>query len=237
LQVTLLAKDSALHDAADGTQKGSGLSIEQVDAALKKHEAFEKVVQAQDEKFTSLQVHGEKLVQQSHFDSANIAKKMDEVERQRRRIKELTAHRRNRLEQLFLDAQFNRDVDEAQLWIAEKLKSLESPDLRAENVTSLEDKVKKLKKHQAVLAEIRSHEPRMKQIMDNGTRLLANSVDGSTDVKRNLEQLHAAWKALLRLSRTLSKGFEEAQDILDFNSHVEKAESWIKEKVLVRKNH
>ncbi|CAG0913206.1 unnamed protein product [Notodromas monacha] len=232
-EVALNATDAFYHDSADGSHRRDPLSIEQVDSALKKHEAFEKVVLAQDDKFSSLQMHGEKLVQQCHFDSPNISKKMEEVEVQRRKIKELTASKRYLLEQLLLNAQFNRDVEEAQIWIGEKLKSLESPELKAETVTSLEDKVKKLKKHQAVQAEIKSNEPRMKQIMENGDILLKNSVDGSTDVRRNLDQLRSAWKALLRLSRSLSKGFEEAQDILDFNSHVEKAESWIKEKELM----
>ena len=53
-------------------------------------------------------------------------------------------------------------------WIDEKSKKLEKEVGKTE-VTSLEDKIKKLQKHQAFQAELVAHEGKIKSIQQNGT--------------------------------------------------------------------
>ncbi|KAF4524013.1 hypothetical protein B566_EDAN006308, partial [Ephemera danica] len=74
-----------------------GASVEEVSNAARKHDEFEKLLGAQDEKFTALQEHSEKLVAQNHFDSSNIAARLRAVQARR-----------------------------AAVWIAEKQKALET---------------------------------------------------------------------------------------------------------------
>lgn len=52
------------------------------------------------------------------------------------------------------------------MWIDEKVNHLEAA--RTKDVTSFEDKVKKLQKHQAFMAELQAHESRIKEITENG---------------------------------------------------------------------
>lgn len=56
-----------------------GQSVEVVDAQVKKHDAFEKLINTQEEKVAALQEHGSKLVEQNHFDSERIGRRMNEV--------------------------------------------------------------------------------------------------------------------------------------------------------------
>lgn len=54
---------------------------------LKKHLAFENVVEAQEEKLEVLKLHGAKLIEQNHFYSPNIKTHIDDVAGRRAKVK------------------------------------------------------------------------------------------------------------------------------------------------------
>jgi hypothetical protein len=83
-----------------------------VDVAVKKHEAFEKLLTTQEEKVLALQEHGDKLLAQNHFESGVIARRLGEVVQRRAKVHELCAARKQRLEDALHHAQFVRDVAE-----------------------------------------------------------------------------------------------------------------------------
>ena len=225
---------------------------------MKKQEAFDKLIAAQDEKLVALQEHGAKLVHQNHFDSSAIQKKLEEVVRKRRHVRDLAARRKQHLADELLYAQFCRDKSEvsvlglvlvrtllrikkiviclyvhplkAMAWIDEKCKRLESESQTAESVTSLEEKIKKLQKHQAFEAELAAHEPMIKGIQVKGDQLLKKKHSSSREIQHQLDELKQAWNRLQAESQSRSRGLEEAQDILEFNSQVEKVEQWIRDK-------
>lgn len=140
-----------------------GMSVEEVDTQVKEHNEFEKLLLTQDDKLVALQEHGSKLLAQHHFESRLIAKRLDEVIQRRGRIRELCNGRRARLEAGLLHAQFVRDVAEAESWIGERQKKLEAEASKGQ-VSSLEDKIKKLQKHQAFQAELAANQSRIEEI-------------------------------------------------------------------------
>lgn len=73
------------------------------------------------------------------------------------------------MEDALLYAQFIRDVRDANMWIDEKANHLDADRLKGD-VTSFDDKVRKLQKHQAFLAELQAHECSIKEITDKGER-------------------------------------------------------------------
>ncbi|XP_015429631.1 PREDICTED: spectrin beta chain, non-erythrocytic 5 isoform X2 [Dufourea novaeangliae] len=209
-----------------------GDSVEEVDAQVKKHSEFEKLLVTQEEKLTALQEHGDKLLAQNHFDSPTIGKRLSEVVQRRTRIRNLCDTRRRRLEAGLLHAQFVRDVAEAESWIGEKQKKLDAEASKGE-VSSLEDKIKKLQKHQAFQAELAANQSRIEEIKAKGETLLAQKHPASAEIRQQLEHLHASWKKLLLESENRGRGLEEAQDILEFNNQVEKIEAWIRDKEMM----
>lgn len=140
-----------------------GVSVEEVDEQVKKHNEFEKLLVTQEEKLLALQEHGHKLLSQNHFDSPTIARRLEEVMQRRSYIRGLCNAKKIRLEASLLHAQFVRDVGEAESWIGEKRKKLEAEALKGE-VSSLEDKIKKLQKHQAFQAELAANRVRIEEI-------------------------------------------------------------------------
>lgn len=216
-----------------GTEVGT--TVEEVDANVKKHEAFEKLLATQDEKLQTLEQHGAKLVQQNHFDSPTIRKRMSQVAARREHVKELSLTKRCKLSEGLLLAQFRRDAAEAEAWVASRRKQLEAQEAspQAGTVVSLEDKVKQLQKHQAFQAELAAHEGNIIAIRQKGETLLEKRHVASGEVREQLEHLLGLWKDLLEALRRRGKGLEEAQGMLDFESQVDKAEAWIRDKELM----
>jgi spectrin beta len=146
LDLQFFSRDAKQIESTCNTQEAAllgtdlGSTAEEVMAQFKKHEAFDKLVQAQDERLALLMEHGDKLIGQNHFESQWIMKRVAEVTVRRNRVKELSNSRRNRLRDALLYAKFVRDVSEADDWIEERQKQLDVEAALGE-VTSLEDKV------------------------------------------------------------------------------------------------
>ena len=85
-----------------------GETIEQVEANLKSHEAFQNLINQQEDKVFSLREHADKLINQKHFDKDNIRSKLVEVLEKRENIVTLCTHKLNLLKLNLLHAQFNQ---------------------------------------------------------------------------------------------------------------------------------
>jgi hypothetical protein len=83
-----------------------GSTIEEVEAHLKAHDAFQNLVAGQEEKVASLRDHADKLVRQKHFDAATIAAKLAEIQEKRSAVAELCTHKTNLLNLNYLYAKF-----------------------------------------------------------------------------------------------------------------------------------
>ncbi|BET01245.1 Spectrin [Nesidiocoris tenuis] len=208
-----------------------GDSVDEVTVHVKKHDAFEKLFATQEDKVALLNEHGCKLLAQNHFESRLISKRLTEVNQRRATVGELCVARRDKLDCALLFAQFKRDVAEAESWIGEKSKKLEM-EAKAE-VSSLEDKIKKLQKHQAFQAELAANRGRITAIQEKGQLLLAKKHKSSREIQEALDHLFASWHGLLKESENRGRGLEEAQDILEFNNQLEKIEAWIRDKEMM----
>ena len=85
----------------------------------------------------------------------------------RAQIAQLSADRRQKLDDSLLFSQFNRDYSESQGWIEDRLKIV--TDDSFSQVVDLHDKMRKLQKHQAFEAEIMANAPRIKNIKEVGS--------------------------------------------------------------------
>lgn len=209
-----------------------GISVEEVNAQVKKHNEFEKLLVTQEEKLIALQEHGDKLLAQNHFDSPTIRNRLNQVVQRRVKVRDLCEIKRRKLEASLLHAQFIRDVGEAESWIGEKQKKLEAETCKG-NVSSLEDKIKKLQKHQTFQAELAANQSKVEEIKAKGETLLLQKHPASLEIKQQVDILNYSWKKLLYESGNTGRGLEEAQDILEFNNQVEKIEAWIRDKEMM----
>ena len=148
-----------------------GLTVEEVDQNLKKHEAFEKVFNTSSEKVETLSESGIKLIKQNHFESDLIKTKLEEILEKRSKVKEICFQRRQRLNSALILAQFRRDAVEAENWIENKAKQLDSQKQDIKHVNSLEEKIKQLQKHQSFQLELQSNAVNIKSIKQKADQL------------------------------------------------------------------
>ncbi|XP_055911888.1 spectrin beta chain, non-erythrocytic 5 isoform X2 [Eupeodes corollae] len=215
------------------TSSDFGQTVEDVQNQIKKHDEFERVIQTQEDKVALLQDHGRKLIEQRHYDSANIQGILTGVLQRRQRVKDLCERRHYKLEDALLYAQFVRDCAEAQSWISEKKKKLEADGANYSEVSNLDEKIKKLQKHQAFQAEIAANQGRIKEIQETGLILIGKQHESSPEIKQAIESVVSAWKSLLEELDNRGRGLEEAQDILEFNNQLDKIEAWIRDKEMM----
>uniref|UniRef100_A0A1B0AD16 Spectrin beta chain, non-erythrocytic 5 n=1 Tax=Glossina pallidipes TaxID=7398 RepID=A0A1B0AD16_GLOPL len=210
-----------------------GQTVEDVQNQIRKHDEFERLIQTQEEKVALLEEHGRKLIEQRHYDSANIQTILQGVLSRRQKVKDLCAVRRYKLEDALLYAQFVRDCAEAESWISEKKKKLEADAGNYAEVSNLDEKIKKLQKHQAFQAEVSANQVRIKEVQEKGLILLSKQHECSSEIKQGIERVVSAWKSLLDELDNRGRGLEEAQDILEFNNQLDKIEAWIRDKEMM----
>lgn len=97
----------------------------------------------------------------------------------------------------------------------------------------MEEKIKKLQKHQAFQAELAANESRIQEIRDKGSMLIEKHHHASAEVKEQMKDLLARWLHLLKESDIRGRGLEEAQDMLEFNNQLDKIEAWIRDKEMM----
>ncbi|XP_075989206.1 spectrin beta chain, non-erythrocytic 5 kst [Anticarsia gemmatalis] len=221
----------AAQEAALSTEVSQTSSVEEVDNQLKKHEAFEKLLATQDDKLATLNSHGDKLLQQNHVESQRIATELQQINDRRKKLYESASARRALLVRTRARAQFARDAAEARGWVADKLAKLAAEHQHGE-VTNLEDKIKKLQKHQAFTAELGANKARLQEV-----QALAEQLRPDDEVEQQLQQLQGDWQRLQQATDQRGRGLEEAQDILEFNQHLDKIEAWIRDKEMMVQAH
>ena len=86
--------------------------MEQVEALLRKHEAFQKVVDNQGEKLEAITQQGNTLVDSKHFEAPMIKKTVQEVTARRKNIQDQSNRKQNSLADSLLYQQFCRDESE-----------------------------------------------------------------------------------------------------------------------------
>ncbi|KAG5890886.1 hypothetical protein JTB14_002826 [Gonioctena quinquepunctata] len=64
-------------------------TVDEVTNQFKKHEAFEKVMNLQDKNLEALQLSGTKLLNQNHFESDQISRRLEEIHAKRKRVHQL----------------------------------------------------------------------------------------------------------------------------------------------------
>ena len=227
----ILATTTAQEIALSNTECGS--TIEEVEAHLKAHDAFQHLVAQQEEKVASLREHADKLVRQQHFDTETIQTKLQEVVEKRAAVAKLCTHKTNFLNLNFLYAKFIQDATEEMTWMEEKKRKLVSENKAESSSSDLPGKIKLLQKHQALQAEIERHKPQITEVCTKGNRLVTKNHENAPEIKASLNSLVRSWEELQHESNLISRGLEEARGILDFNNEVSKIEAWIREKELL----
>lgn len=139
-------------------------SLASVEDLIKKHESFEKTFEAQGNKIEQLEVFGGELLQNDHYDSEGIRRRLKVVTDKRDNLKNKAKVRARTLDESKSLQQFLRNVYEVEGWISEKLQVACDESYR--DPTNLQSKIQK---HGAFEAEVLANSGRVTAVTHEGT--------------------------------------------------------------------
>ena len=111
------SRENALRE--DGGKNGP----ESVEAAIKRHEDFDRAIGAQEEKIGNLQTFANSLIVNGHYDEANVRDRIDSVLKRWHKLRQALLDHRAKLGESQTLQDFSRDADEVEAWIMEKLQA------------------------------------------------------------------------------------------------------------------
>uniref|UniRef100_A0A158QA40 Spectrin beta chain n=1 Tax=Enterobius vermicularis TaxID=51028 RepID=A0A158QA40_ENTVE len=223
----ITAKKSTLRQAEVGG------SVDMVEGQIKKLDTFQKSLSTLDSRVVALQNTAKQLTAARNMESSKIHQLIKEVEDALSGLYHDVDRRRISLGDALKLARFNSDATEMEGWIDEKKKRIQIETERQAKLTSIEDKMKRLQKHQALEAELAANAPRIEQIRRDARELSSKSALDARDVIARSEAVLKKWGELVTMSQEQSNALEEARDLLNFNQLVEKILSWIRERELL----
>ncbi|VDM71397.1 unnamed protein product, partial [Strongylus vulgaris] len=134
-------------------QLAVGGSVADVEGQQKRLDTFAKALSTLDERTKALDRTANELIAKNHMEKNNIEISKKKVHDALSLLHNDVEQRHLLLNDAFMVATFDRDVADTEAWIDDKLKSIRLEKERQGQCTTIEDKMKRLQKHQALEAE------------------------------------------------------------------------------------
>lgn len=200
-----------------------GSSLDDVEAILKRHTDFENSLGAQDKILKNFSEGADKLIRNNHYDANYIAERRDQVLLRRERVKDLAQKRRNALQASKDFQKFSADVDDLNVWLADKAKI--AGDESYKDLTNLP---RKLQKHKAFERELRANEGQLRTVNKEGEALIKTN-NRAEEVTSMLAAVNQKWKDLNQSSLEKGRRLEQASLQREHNRNIEDAKSKLEE--------
>ncbi|XP_060526882.1 spectrin alpha chain isoform X2 [Cylas formicarius] len=197
-----------------------------VELLIKKHEDFDKAINAHEEKIAALQTLAGQLIDRGHYASRAIGDKRDQVLDRWRHLKDALIEKRSKLGESRTLQQFSRDADEIENWIAEKLQlATEESYKDPANIQS------KHQKHQAFEAELAANADRIQSVLGTGHNLIEKKQCAGSEeaVRRRLESIADQWEFLTQKTTEKSMKLKEANKQRTYIAAVKDLDFWLGE--------
>ena len=174
-------------------------NLEQAESLMKKHEALLTTMDANDDKINGVLNFAERLLQEEHFASEKITKKMEEISERRNKNRAQAMEQLERVRDQHMLHTFLQDCEEFNEWVQEKYVLVQEQTYReARTIHS------KWTRHQAFQSEVLSNKDRLEKIKESGEALLAAKPEMGEMVSPKLDDLEQQFATLEKA--TIEKG-------------------------------
>lgn len=201
-----------------------GNSLDAVELLIKKHENFEKTLNAHEEKIQALDDFAEKLCNSEHYAKAEIEATRDAFRDKRNALAAKTERRRKLLQEAYKLHQFTIDYDDAKFWIVEKLKIALD-----ENYADLTNLSAKQQQFESFRQEIEANSKKADDIAVIGEAMAIDEHYAADDIRAKVADITNLWQQLENAVETKDQRLKEAMAEQAYNRHVEDVELWLAE--------
>ncbi|KAM4689983.1 spectrin beta chain, non-erythrocytic 5 [Rhinophrynus dorsalis] len=199
-----------------------GDSLASVENLQRKHEKFQKALDAQMDKIDEMESFAQELRQNQHYDSDNIASKCQAVLERKKKLLHTAESRKRKLEESRQLQKFLRSSYEVGAWMLEK------------NGIALDDSWRdpsnlqtKIQKHQTFEAEIKANRNRLDVIKADGEKMLQADHYAPEVIRTRLQEMEELWAELLEKCAEKGTKLQDAYKALQFQRSLEDIEKWL----------
>ncbi|CAG2100104.1 unnamed protein product [Medioppia subpectinata] len=206
----------------------TGQDLTSVKLILEKQQMIETQMAVKAKQVNELESQVEYLEKMEPEKTDEIKAKKVYVEERFQRLQAPLLERKNQLLKKKEAYQFRRDVEDEKMWIQEKMPLATSSDYG----NSLFSVQMLIKKNQSLRTEIDNHEPRIRNICENGRKLIDEGHEDSSEFERLINELIEVWAQLKDKMDNRKAKLLESERAQKYYFDVSEAESWMSEQEL-----
>uniref|UniRef100_A0A3Q3G2S2 Spectrin alpha chain, non-erythrocytic 1 n=1 Tax=Labrus bergylta TaxID=56723 RepID=A0A3Q3G2S2_9LABR len=193
---------------------------------VQKHQAFEAELSANQSRIDALQKSGQELLDGKHYASDEVAGRMEEVSSQWKKLLEATELKGIKLREANQQQQFNRNVEDIELWLYEVEGHLASDDY-GKDLTSVQNLQKK---HALLEADVAAHQDRIDGITIQARQFQEAGHFDADNIRKKQEALVVRYEALREPMAARKQKLSDSLRLQQLFRDVEDEETWIREK-------
>ncbi|XP_037652637.1 spectrin beta chain, erythrocytic isoform X2 [Sebastes umbrosus] len=190
-----------------------------------KHSAFEDELGARRANLDQILAEGDQMIQAKHFGSPKVQESMDDIRRQWQQLEELTAFRRQNLQDTQRFFQFQGDADELKAWLLDAKRQMSSDDVGHDEYTTQ----RQLKKHRDLKNEAIKNGATI-DALSKQANALPEELQNTPDIQRRLRDIKDLYMELLSLADQRQKKLDDAMALYTIFSETDACELWMGQK-------
>ncbi|KAM6217212.1 spectrin alpha chain, erythrocytic 1 [Rhynchocyon petersi] len=214
------------------TSEDYGRGLADVHNLLRKHGLLESAVDTHQDQVDTLTDLAEYFEESGHPDAGDIRAIQKSLLFQFEALKEPLSTRKKKLIDFLNLHQICRDTEDEEAWIQETEPSVASTHLG----TNLISSKNLLNRHQVILANIASHEPRIQKITEIGNKMVEEGHFAADDVASRVMSLNDNMESLQARAARRQNDLEANVQFQQYLADLNEAETWIREKEPIVKN-
>ncbi len=205
-----------------------GKDLTSVQNLQKKLKDLESDILARKERIEVIQQAATNFEQAGHFDASNIIRKENALVTKFNNLFEPIQSRKQKLAESLQLQQLLRDIEDEETWIREKEPAIGSgPGGRGRDLIGVKNLCQK---HQALMAELAGHEPRIRKTCNEAEDMIQRGHFASADVKKRVVALQNKWQLLKDKAQQRKQDLDDSLQAQQYFTDAAEAESWMREK-------
>ncbi|XP_037121664.1 spectrin alpha chain, non-erythrocytic 1 isoform X4 [Syngnathus acus] len=193
---------------------------------VQKHQAFEAELSANQSRIDALQKSGQALLDGKHYASSEVACRMEEVSSQWKKLLEATELKGIKLREANQQQQFNRNVEDIELWLYEVEGHLTSEDY-GKDLTSVQNLQKK---HALLEADVTAHQDRIDGIIIQARQFQEAGHFDADNIQKKQDAVGIRYQSLREPMAARKQKLADSLRLQQLFRDVEDEETWIREK-------
>lgn len=193
---------------------------------VQKHQNFEQELTANKSRMEEITSTGQELIEANHYASNQIQSRMDEIVNLWETLVQASDKKSSKLQEASQQQQFNRTVEDIELWLSEIEGQLMSEDY-GKDLTSVQNLQKK---HALLEADVGSHQDRIESIKVAATQFIERGHFDSDNIGTKQKALTDRYAALQVPMAVRKQRLLDSLQVQQLFRDIEDEEAWIREK-------